>query len=235
MSSVWVFAHRDSLGKEIFPRRLPNNAEWLTDWPRGAPVDRRFYLAKFSRATSDNDQVSALSHNGRTHFQFTQFHGYSLMTKIQWRLAEPRDEAALRELHAEMERRLGAKLDLPNLFEEPVVACIVGETNGIVTHGVFGEAEVEICAIGVNPLAPREALEAETYLLSLLDRFRIRMVRAFVPTPFLKRRKRGRKAPVERLLVAMGFRREQTRFVTQFYRWIRPPQDGTPRAAKGDS
>ena len=71
-----------------------------------------------------------------------------------WRDYEDTDYEAVCLLHAQMEDKVGRQLDLPNPGERPVLICVVGETDGVITHAVFAEAEVEICAVGPNPLSP---------------------------------------------------------------------------------
>lgn len=144
---------------------------------------------------------------------------------ISWRLYEPRDEQAVKTLHARLETKVGRKLDLPDLMKEPVLAALVGETNGVVTHGIFLEAEAEVCVIGDNVLSPKSAREAETYLLSVLERFKIRIVRAFVPTEMVEPKDK-KKPALLRVLEGMGFRREESSLVSQFYRWV--SADGCP-------
>lgn len=156
---------------------------------------------------------------------------------IQWRLYEPKDSEAVLELHAQLEERVGRKLPLPNLMSDPVLVALVGEIDGKVTHGVFLELEAEVCAIGPNAMAPSEMPEAVAYLESVLDRFKIRIVRAFVPRQMVATRNtavRGRiinkKPALKRLLEKLGFVQEDDSRISQFYRWIQPA-DGDPAEA----
>jgi hypothetical protein len=121
-----------------------------------------------------------------------------------------------------MEEKVGTKLDLPDLLSEPVLVALVGETDGVVTHGLFAEAEIEVCAIGSNPLPPSQMRDAEAYILSVCDRFKIRMVRAFVPTSLVPNENSRKPGALERILKNMGFTRESESLVTQFYRWVKP-------------
>lgn len=122
------------------------------------------------------------------------------------------------ELHKQMEERVGRTMDLPELDQRPVIATAVREVNGKITHGIFVEVEAEACAIGSNPLPAFEAKQAENLLLPVLKYYDIRIVRSFVPSQMLAAGKRGRKAPIGRLLESMQFTEDQN--MTQFFRWM---------------
>lgn len=143
--------------------------------------------------------------------------------EIKWRFYEARDEAAVLVLHAQMEKRIGCELDLPPLDQRPVIATVVGETNGVVTHGLFLEAEVEVCAIGANPLPAKEIRGAVELLMPILEHYKIRIARAFVPTSMVEG-KRGRRGAVGRILDKMGFTQEENAF--QFFKWLIPNPRG---------
>lgn len=138
---------------------------------------------------------------------------------IKWRWLEERDSATVATLHAAMERRIGKKLQLPNLMERPIIAAIIGETDGAVTHCLYLEAEAEVCAASPEPLSAKQMAGAMELLMPTLQHYKIQIVRAYVPEVVLSG-KRGRKGAVVRLLEAMGFTRENNS-VAQFYRWIK--------------
>lgn len=122
-----------------------------------------------------------------------------------------------------MEKRVGQALDLPNLDQRPVIATVVGETDGVVTHGLFLEAEVEVCAIGANPLPAKELKGAVDLLMPVLRHYQIRIARAFVPTALIEG-KRGRLGAVGRILDKMGFTKETN--AMQFFKWLIPNPKG---------
>lgn len=142
---------------------------------------------------------------------------------IKWRDYEPRDEAAVKALHAEMEAKIGRKLDLPDLDKQPVLVCQVGETNGVVTHGVFAEAEVEVCAIGINPLSAKEMKPAIKRLTEVAQGYNLHIARCYVPVQLLEPNKRGRKSAISRMLGKIGFT-EETGELKQFFKWLVPPK-----------
>ena len=140
------------------------------------------------------------------------------MKKINWRFYAPGDEAAVKAMHLQMEAKVGTPLDLPDMLDLPVLVSLVGETDGVITHGVFLELEAEVCAIGSNPLPPEQLREAEAYLLAVLDRRILEFMRLVKPMV--------RKVPaLRRVLEGMGFTREDSSLMTQFYRWT---ADGGP-------
>lgn len=130
---------------------------------------------------------------------------------------EASDAEAVVRLHLEQEARLGREFDLPNLLSEPVLAAVVGETDGVITHCVFLEAEVEACALANAPLPTHELDGALELLTPVVQKYNIGMVRAFVPRGLVKVGQRGRKAPITRILEHAGFTQDNDSLV-QFFR-----------------
>lgn len=149
-----------------------------------------------------------------------------------------RDEVAARRLHADLEAMAGRKLDRPDLLGKPVLITVLGETDGVVTHGFYLEAEIEACAMGAAPLASRElAAVINLFLLPVAQQYGIRIARCFVPSALIEGPRLGeRKRPLHRLLERMGFTLEQGK-VSQFYRWLVPAAESLPTgdAQSGES
>jgi hypothetical protein len=134
-------------------------------------------------------------------------------------LYKPSDKEAIEALHVRMEARTIEKLDLPQMDERPVVIALVYEKQGTITHAVFLEAEAEVCALGESALPAKEWDAAGETLLEVCRVYQLRAVRAFVPQEALTE-KRGKISPVERILKHFGFEREDSRRMTQFFRWV---------------
>lgn len=125
---------------------------------------------------------------------------------IVWRIYEPRDAEDVARLKSELEAKVGP-FDLPALDARPILIGIVGETDGKVTHAIALEAEAEILLIGADPFPPKQMAPAEKMMQDVLEKYRIKLTRAFIPAIALEStNKRG--SPVERILKHFGFRRE---------------------------
>lgn len=140
------------------------------------------------------------------------------MSESKWRWFEEKDREAVAAIHAQMENRIGRKLDLPDLLEEPVIVAVVCETDGVITDAIFAEAEAEICAASSTILSPEKLQGAIDLMTPVLKGYRLQIARAFVPTHLLQKRK-ARPAAIERLLNAIGFTKENES-VTQFFKWL---------------
>lgn len=146
---------------------------------------------------------------------------------IEWRwFNRDTDMEAVTALHGQMEKRLGRNMDLPELDRRPVIASVVGETNGLITHGVFAEVEAEICAIGPNILPASEARGAEHLLLPALRYYDLRIARCYVPSAMLTAGKRGRPAAMARMLKGMNFTQENET-MKQWFRWLATEKEGS--------
>lgn len=110
-------------------------------------------------------------------------------------------------------------MDRPDPMSRPVIAAVVKEENGVITQGLYLEAEVEVCAMGTGVLAPAEMAEAVEMLTQVAKEYKIRIARSFVPTIMLPPDKRGRKPAMERLLKKVGFTRERGK-IAQFFKWL---------------
>lgn len=141
-----------------------------------------------------------------------------------WRPYDPdRDKEAVENLHHAMEARIGRKMDLPDLSTEPIINAVVYEDGGAILHCMFIEAELEACILSEKALSAKRANEAITkFLLPAAQRYRLRIVRAFVPANLLLK-ENGKQGAVPRLLRKLGFTRENET-VVQFFRWL-VPQD----------
>jgi len=141
--------------------------------------------------------------------------------EFKWRFYDhKRDREAVLRLHHQMEERVGRKLDLPDLGKgRPVIATVVRECNGELTHGMFLEVEAEACVIGGKPLPRTEAKRAEELLLPVLKFYDIRIVRSFIPSKLLVPNQEGRPAPIGRLAKAMQFT-DDSENMRHFFRWI---------------
>jgi hypothetical protein len=146
---------------------------------------------------------------------------------VIWRDAEERDLPALKEMHAEMERKIGKKMDCPNLLTEPVVHTVVAEVDGVIVQGLFAEAELEVCACAPHVLGAKEMEEGVRMLEATAAKYKIRVVRCFVPQQLVPARsdrrewtdKPFRRSAIERMLLKLGFTREKPGF-QQFFRWL---------------
>lgn len=138
---------------------------------------------------------------------------------IHWRDFDPElDYEAVCLLHMQMEKKIGRRLDLPNPGERPVLICVVGETSGEVTHAVLGEAEMEVCAIGPNPLPRNEIYPVMRRLTEVAQFYHIRLARSFVPKQMLVA-PNGRPAPIARILKHANFVHDKDA-LAQFYHWV---------------
>jgi len=150
------------------------------------------------------------------------------------------DTEAVKDLHCAMERKVGRKLDLPDLMSEPVIASIVGETKDEITHAIFIEAQIECCSASANPLTAEDLKAAIEMLMPVAQGYNIQIARCFVPTSVINnsktrwqlfmewlritfgmRVKPNRPMPIERTLDAVGFTKENET-VKQFYMWLLP-------------
>jgi len=140
-------------------------------------------------------------------------------SKITWSFFREEDEAERRALHDELEKRAGRELDRPDLMREPVLAAVVGRVKGNIKHVIFIEAEAEVQASSANVLTPQELAVPVGMLMEVIQAYRLRVVRAFVPTQMLKLRK-GRKAAIARMLERIGFVQEDPTLISQFHMWL---------------
>lgn len=146
---------------------------------------------------------------------------------VTWRLAEAKDIPALDAMHAEMERKVGRKMDRPDLLTEPVICTAVAEVNGVIVQGLFAEAEIEVCACSPHVLAVKEMLEGVALLEQAARKYKIRLVRCFVPENLVPAKsdrreweeKQYRPSAIERQLKTFGFTREKPG-LQQFFRWL---------------
>lgn len=146
---------------------------------------------------------------------------------VTWRLAEKKDIPALDAMHAEMERKVGRKMDRPDLMTEPVICTAVAEVDGVVVQGLYAEAELEVCACSPHVLAKREMVEGVKLLEQVAAKYGIRLVRCFVPENLVPgpsdsrewEEKEYRPSAIERQLTKFGFTREKPG-LQQFFRWL---------------
>lgn len=149
------------------------------------------------------------------------------MTPIEWTDYHPSDHAAVEELHREMEAKVGRKMDLPDLDSRPILIAMVGRTNGKITHCLFAEAEMEVCAAGTHPLAPEQIAPAVQRITEVGRFYGIRIVRCYVPAVMLESPRKGRKPAIERMLRRIGFTKEK-KSMTQFFKWLVTAEEPSP-------
>jgi len=147
------------------------------------------------------------------------------MERVKWDWYRDEDKGERLALHAALEQRVGRKFDCPDLMERPVLAAVVGRVGGKIEHVIFVEAEAEVQSGSPNVLTAADLAEPIAMLVPVLQSYKIRMTRAFVPTAMLKHGEHGRKAAIERTLNKIGFTKEKSSLLRQFYRWI-PPSAG---------
>lgn len=138
-----------------------------------------------------------------------------------WRLYTEADAEQVARHHAEQEQAIGRKMDLPDLYDRPILVALVREIDGKITNVVYVEAEAEVCGLGQGAIPAEEWESVTESLAELLSARGIRIVRAFVPEKFLSVTKNGKRkaGPVSRLLKRAGFTRESESMV-QFFRWL---------------
>lgn len=119
-----------------------------------------------------------------------------------------------------MQERLGFPVEVPQLDTEPVLLSLVYEEVGVISHVAFVEAEAELQTLGDCPLPTEEWKGAEVLLDEVCRRFKLRVVRAFVPEMALAvlDKHPQKKSPVERMLNRFGFVREDHTQLTAFTR-----------------
>ena len=139
---------------------------------------------------------------------------------IEWTSFVPEDWAWILAMHIDQEIALGRQMDLPDLNSRPVVSAYVGRRNGKIVACVFGEAELEICALASAPLSRRDIQNVGIRLIRDAQFYQIRLARAFVPVQALRRDgKQRKKPPIRRILETAGFT-EVDETMVDFYRWI---------------
>lgn len=142
-------------------------------------------------------------------------------TSGNWDLYRAEDADAVRALHAAQEKRIGRKMDLPDLMEKPVLLALVRRTEGRVSHVIYLEAEVEVCALGETPVPESDWDKVSDVIQVFLVRRGIRIARAFVPEAFLevKRGAKSRPSPLAKVLERVGLTRDKGPLVP-FFRWL---------------
>lgn len=100
------------------------------------------------------------------------------------RQAEPRDVPRIRELHAEIEKKMGRKMDLPAIDDLAVLGFWVQERNGIVVRFFYLERGVEFCTGGEDAEGIEELRQFERCLIALLVKSRARVLHCHVPQQF---------------------------------------------------
>jgi hypothetical protein len=151
---------------------------------------------------------------------------------VKWRLAVAEDQPALDDMHQRMQKKLGKRMDRPDLFTEPVLITVVGEVNGVIVQGFFLEAVGEACAMAPHVLAVKELQEGVDMLEACARSYQLRLIRSFVPAFMVPQKsdrreweeKPYRPSALERMLTKIGFTREKPGY-QQFFRWlVRRPQ-----------
>lgn len=141
------------------------------------------------------------------------------MRTVTWRLATESDLPALKSMHAEMEKKIGHRMDFPDPFIEPVLCTVVGEVNGIIIQSLSLEATAEAAAGAPHVLSAKEMSAGIEVLESVARAYKIRLVRCFVPMALALPNKDGRPSAIERLLKKLDFTRERPGY-QQFFRWL---------------
>lgn len=149
------------------------------------------------------------------------------MRHVKWRLAVPEDQPALNAMHQELERKIGFRMDQPDMFTEPVLIAVVGEVEGVIVQGLYLEATAESCVMAPHVLAAKEMADGVAMLEACARNYKIRLVRCFVPECLVPKKsdrrdweeKPYRPAALERLLLKLGFTREKQGY-QQFFRWL---------------
>lgn len=96
---------------------------------------------------------------------------------VTWRMAEKADRGALFKLRRAMEARLG-KQDNPDLFESPVMLCLVAEDeHGTIVDGIYIEAVAEVTKLSLSP----HGYSLTPILASFLAARKIRVGRVTIP------------------------------------------------------
>jgi hypothetical protein len=148
---------------------------------------------------------------------------------IKWRdYDHDTDYEAVVILHKKMQERVGRDFDMPHPNQRPVLLCMVGETDGVITHVVYGEAEMEICAMGEDPMPAEELAPVVARFHEVAQKFALRIARAFVPRSMIQKAN-GRPSAIARILKSNTeqFHQDSDALVPFFY-WI-PPGKGVQR------
>jgi hypothetical protein len=140
--------------------------------------------------------------------------------RVVWSWYCKEDEAERLLLHAELERRIGRRLECSELLEEPIIAAVVGRVDGVLRHVLFLEAEAELQSGAANVLAPAELAEPLHMLTAAAQFYRLRVVRSFVPAAMMWPAKGSRKPAIARIFEKLGFTQEDPELLTQFYKWL---------------
>jgi hypothetical protein len=133
------------------------------------------------------------------------------------------DYEAVVLLHEQMQQRLGRDFPLLNPSQRPTLLCMVREEDGVLTHFVIGEAEMEVTAAGETAVPSKEFSQVAQRFTEVAHFYRIQIARAFVPAHMLESRLMHRKQPIQRLLDRLGFT-EDNGEVRSFWRWLSPAE-----------
>jgi hypothetical protein len=138
---------------------------------------------------------------------------------MAWRTYTEADLPAIEALQAKLETRVKMSTPLPKLDERPILLALVRvrDTDGVITNVAALEAEAEIMLLGEEALAFEEWDQAATILTQVCCAYRLRMVRAFVPTVSLQA-KTNRGSAIQRILHYFGFVREDPARITTYTR-----------------
>lgn len=112
------------------------------------------------------------------------------------RAATKADEPRIRELHAEIEERLGRKMDLPAVDDPAILLFWVAEAEGELIGFHYQERAVEMCHGGLDPRATLAFQARQGEVFRLARELGVRFVHCQVPKEF---------GPVGRHLEASGF------------------------------
>jgi len=143
-----------------------------------------------------------------------------MQSEANWDLYRPEDADAVRAHHEEQERRIGRKMDLPDLNEKPVLLALVRRVGNEISHVIYLEAEAEVCALGRGTIPEDEWDKLAAALTSFLMRRKIRIARAFIPETMLEveRGAKRRTSPLGKALKRVGLKRD--RGMAMFFRWL---------------
>lgn len=101
---------------------------------------------------------------------------------MHFRLYEDKDVAGVVECHLEQEKRLGKRMDLPDLLDKPVlVAHVVESSEGKIKGAAYVEAIAEVCLIGTDPAITAITAQHAVEMIEGLKRRGLRICRLLVP------------------------------------------------------
>jgi len=97
------------------------------------------------------------------------------------REATPEDMPQIRELHRQTEKRIGMKMDLPEVGDQAILGYWVVERGGKVVKAFYEEQGIEHVEVGIDPLSAQEVWRFQQHVFDAAQGKGARYLHCFVP------------------------------------------------------